>query len=64
MRRRAHLRCRKIERYLDYNNQENVQEALFGLPHVAMAHQKSGPSAHDPHDTAGGADKFGRLDDF
>src|SRR5262245_18830336 len=61
MRRHAHLWCRKIEGYLNYNDHYDVSQTLFRLRHVTMPQQKSRPSANDSHDTTRSTNEFGYL---
>ena len=60
MGRGADLRRRDVEQDLDYNDKKDVQKALFRLPNVAMANEKSGPGAHNPHHATGCANELGR----
>lgn len=64
MRRCADLRRRNVERDLDSNDEQDIEQALLRLPHLAMAKKKSGPGPDDSHDASGRADQFGRSDNL
>lgn len=64
MRGRADLGRGNVERDLDYNDEQDVEQPLLRLPDVPVADEKSGPGSDDSHDAAGRADQLCGLDDF
>ena len=58
------MRRRNVEEDLDYDDEEDVKQALPGMPDVTMSKKKSRPSADNSHNAARCADKLGRPDNF
>jgi hypothetical protein len=61
MRCHANLGRRKIEGDLNYYDQYDVSQTLFGLRRMTMSHQKSCPRAHNSHDTTRRANELRDL---